>query len=315
MSERDLQRLLALWERTLGQGWLDVADWLRSLPENSLQAIESRLNAGDVGGLIKEVESAALRLAAEMEAAYTAGARAAANALDEQIADKLIRYDATGYRAVTQARRNQLELVQGLTAEARETVRTVIIDGTRSGVNPRAMARDIQDTISLTPHQAQHVVNYRRALERGDWSNALGRELRDARSDRTLARLARDGGSLSEQQIDRMVARYRDNYIAFRAETVARTEAARNVHAGINEGYQQAIDRGDVETLVKEWLPGPVTRNARSQHRASSLLEQRPKLHEPFVMPDGTRMMYPGDPSGSAEHTANCRCTYAVTIP
>lgn len=316
MSERDLKRLLALWERTLGEGWLDVSEWLRSLPQNSVTAIEQRLLQGDIGGLVQDVESAALKFAAETQAAYTQAGQSGAAFLDARpgLADKLIRFDASGSRAVQHARMNQLELVQGLTQETRETVRTVLVEGTRSGANPRAIARDIRDSITLTPNQARHVANYRRALEQGDFSNALGRELRDARSDRTLRRASRDGGQLTEAQIDAMVERYRKNYVAYRAETIARTESARNVHAGLAETQRQAIERGDLEAgqLVREWLPGPRTADARAQHQA--MAGQMRRVDEPFEAPDGTKLMFPGDPSAGPEHTANCRCTLAVTF-
>lgn len=316
MSERDLKRLIALWERTLGAGWLDISEWLRGLPQNQVSAIEARLVAGDLAGLVADVESAAGAFAAQTQAAYTQAGQKGAAFLDAKpgLADKLIRFDASGSRAVTHARANQLELVQGLTAETRETVRAVLVEGTRSGANPRQIARDIRDSITLTPNQARHVANYRRALEQGDYGDAMGRELRDARSDRTLRRLSRDGGQLTEAQIDAMVARYRKNYIAYRAETIARTESARNVHAGLAETQRQAIERGDLEAgqLVREWLPGPRTADARAQHQA--MAGQMRRVDEPFVAPDGTKLMFPGDPSAGPEHTANCRCTIAVTF-
>lgn len=316
MSERDLQRLLALWERTLGQGWLDVSEWLRGLDQNSIAAIEARLIRGDVAGLIAEAESAALRFAAETQEAYVAAGRRGAKWLDDQpaLANKLIRFDASGSRAVQHAQQNQIELVRGLTQETRETVRNVIVEGQRVGANPRVIARDIRDSITLTPHQSQHVANYRRALEQGDFGNALGRELRDARSDRTLRALQRDGGGLSEAQVDKLVDRYRTNYVTYRAETIARTESARNVHEGLEETFRQSVERGDIraDQLVREWIPGPATMHARDSHRSSALLDQRPKFGEPFVMGDGTRMMHPG--AGPIEHTANCRCTVGTTL-
>jgi hypothetical protein len=318
VSERDLQRLLDLWEKTLGTGWLDVADWLRSLPQNSVEAIEQRLLQGDIAGLIQETESAALRFAADTHSAYTAAGKAGAEWLDGEIKDKLIRYDASGSRVIEVARRNQLELVHGFQEEqnqiTRQIVRDAMINGTAN--NPRVVAQQFRDAIGLAPNQEQWVRNYRRALEQQDWSKALGYELSSGHADRTVRVLQRDGGALSSEQIDSMVERYRQNAITSRAENIARTEASKNVHQGIREAMQQAVDRGDIEPdqLVREWIPGPNTKDARHEHRATSLLEQRPRFDQPYRMPDGSRMMHPGDPAGGARNTASCQCTEATTL-
>ena len=318
MSERDLQRLLALWEKTLGTGWLEAAEWLRSLPANSIDAIEQRLMRGDIAGLIQESEAAALRFAAETHSAFTGAGQRGAKWLDDHpaLTDKLIRFDASGSRVVQVARRNQLELVQGFQDErwqvARQITRDAMVDGTAS--NPRAVARAFRDSIGLAPNQEQAVRNYRRALEQQDWSKALGYELSSGQADRTVRRLQRDGGGLSNAQLDSMVERYRQNQITWRAENIARTEASKNVHQGLDESFRQAVDRGDIraDQLVKEWIPGPRTKDARESHRTTALLDQRPKLGEPFVMGDGVRMQYPG--AGPVEHVAHCRCTFSTTI-
>ena len=207
MSERDMLRLLRLVERNLGKEWVEIGDWLRGLPANQLAEIEAKLVIGDYGGLVSEVESAARTFAAATQAEYERAGRASAKWLDKQpkLAERLVRFDVTNDRAVRAAQRNELELVRGLTQEMRETIMRVVTDGQRAGLNPRQVARDIRDSITLTPHQAQHVTNYRRALEQGDYGNALGRELRDARSDSRLRRLQRDGGQLTEKQIESIV--------------------------------------------------------------------------------------------------------------
>lgn len=318
MSEKDIARLLALVEKALGREWVDATEWLRDLDANSVDAIEARLLAGDYAGLVREVESAARTFAAATHASYERAGRAGAKWLDAQpeLAEKLVRFDAKNERAIYAARRNEIELVNGLANETRQNVRQILVDGQRQGLNPRVLARDIRDSIGLTPTQEQHVRNYRRSLEEGQYGDAMRRELHDARSDKKIRRLARDGGELTEAQIDTMTERYRRNYVAYRAEVVARTESARNVHDGLAESFRQAVERGDLEAseLVKEWIPGPRTKDARDSHRAKALLDQRPRVDEPFVLADGTRMMYPGDASAPVEHLANCRCTFATTL-
>jgi hypothetical protein len=318
MSEHDMRRLMELIERTLGREWLDLDDWIRD--QNSLDDIEARIRDGDWRGAVGKIEDAALKFAAEIHTSYVQSGQAAAAWLDKQpqTADRLVRFDQANERSVDRARRNQLELVRGFQDEraqvTRQVVRRAMVEGAQGGINPRQVARDFRASIGLTPYQEEIVANYRRELERGDWANALGRELTNGHNDRTVRRLQRDGGRLTERQVDAMVEGYRKNWIGYRAETIARTEALRNAHEGAAEATQQAIDGGviEAEDIMLEWHAGPRTLNAREQHRA---MDGKTTRHgEPFVLPDGTRMSHPGDPAGGAKHNANCRCAYSTTL-
>jgi hypothetical protein len=232
MSEKDMQALVALIEKALGAAWIDATEWLRGIPANSLALIEARLVAGDIAGAVAQVEKVALQIAAEMQAAYIQSGRRVALWMNEHPAmrDRLIRFDGSGSRVVDYSRRNRLDLVQGMREESQAVVRNVMVEGAKSGTNPRVLAREIRETIGLTENQAIYVQNYRRALEQGNWSKALGYELRDGRADRTMARLARDGGSLSPEQIERLTESYRKAQIAWRAENIARSEAGKVAH-------------------------------------------------------------------------------------
>lgn len=311
-----MARLLELVQRHLGKSWLDVAEWLRRVDANNLDAIEARLIAGDFRGVVAEVESAARRFASEAQSQFDRAGRAAAQWLDErpQLAGRTIWFDASDDRAVRAARNNELRLVREVSDDTRAIVRNVIVDGQRRGTNPREWARDIRDGIGLTEYQEQVVRNYRRSLETADWDGALGRQLTDGRADRSVSRLRRDGGSLTPKQIDDMVDRYRQNWIGYRAETIARTEGSRAAHEGIGEAFRQSVERGDLQAdmLEQEWHAGPRTANAREQHQV--LDGKRVKYGEAWIARDGTRLRYPGDPAAGAAHTANCRCTASTVI-
>ena len=196
--------------------------------------------------------------------------------------------------------------------EQRQVARQILADGQVRGLNPRSVARDLRDSIGLNAQQEQWVRSYRRALESGDFSNALGRQLSSGHSDRTIRRVSQADGQLTEQQIDRAVERYRRNQLTARAEAVARTESAKAVHQGLHESFTQAIERGDIESdqLLREWIAGPRTRYAREQHQEMD--GQQRKINEPFVAPDGTLLMFPG--SGPPRHSINCRCTVGTTL-
>jgi hypothetical protein len=318
MSEREMAKLLELVRRHLGSGWLDLADWLAD--QNDLGDIEARIRSGDYTNAVGKIEQAALKWAADTQASYVQSGQRAALWLDEQPAlkDKLVRFDSDSVHVIQRAQANRLEYVRGFADERNQItsqiVRRAMVEGAEGGVNPRRVAQDFRDSIGLTATQEQHVSNYRRELERGEWGAALGRELSDGRHDRAIRTAQRDGGRLTPAQIDSFTARYRDNYITYRAETVARTESQRNVHAGLDEAFTQAIQRGDVDaaTLVKTWHAGPYTANARPNHQRMN--DKTAKHGEAFVMPDGTQMMFPGDDAGGVANVANCRCTFSTTF-
>ena len=305
MDEEDLDRLLAAVEAELGREWVDTIEWLRG--QNEIDDVEARIASGDVAGAVQGVEDAATRYAAAAADAYLVSGQRAAAWLDGLVDDALVTFDATNQRAVLWAQRNRLQLGGGVTTEQREVIRGAIAEGIGAGRNPREVARDIRDSLGLTEYQRSHVASYRRALEAGDFANALGRELRDGRSDKLLRRLAREDGQLTAAQVDRMVARYAENYVAYRAETIARTEALRAVHQGADEAFQQAIDLGQIEAgqLEFEWLAGSAPRT-RDWH--ASMNGQKRPPGEAFVSGQGNRLMFPGDPSAPASETANCRC-------
>jgi hypothetical protein len=311
MSERDIRALLALIEQQLGTSWLDITDFLRDT--NTTDAIEQRLRMGDYAGVIREVEAAARQFAAETKNALVQAGRAQAAWMDTKVPDKLIRFDMDNPRFVRAAQRNELELVTGLTQETRESIHAVLIDGQARGENPRVMARSIRDSIGLTPRDEAALRSYRTALEQGDFSNALGRQLSSGHADRTLRRLQRDDGALTPAQVDDITERYRQNLLTTRAETIAQTESARNVHAGLAESVTQALERGDirVEQLSKEWIHGRASAHARRSHQA---LHRTQVPWNGMFDVGGVQMRYPHDPTAPASEVIRCGCTFATIL-
>lgn len=319
MSEHDMRRLQALLSRRFGLQWVDIMEWLRSEDaDNNIDAIEGRVRSGQWGNIIANLDDAALRIAAESHADYITAAQKQAEWLDNKIPGALVRFEPDEGPVVQRARANKLELVRGFREEANQVTRQIVqramVEGAQGGINPRQVARDFRDSLGLTAHQENIVANYRRSLERGDYSRALGYELSDGNADRTVRAAQRDGRALSPAQVDAMTEKYRRNMIAYRATTIARTEGLRNAEQGSADAIRQAIRRGqiDADELVVTWHAGPRTRDARDDHRKMD--GESVKFGEDFQLPDGTKMSGPGDPRGGAKHNANCRCTSSTTI-
>lgn len=316
MSERDVRQLLNLIAQRIGLSYEDVVEWLRGLDANALPTIEERILRGQ--GALVGIDQAAGRLAADIHAQYVRAGQAASDWLDLKLPDKLVRFDVDAPSIVARARANKLELVQGFELEQSQITRQIthraLVESAEHGINPRRVAQDFRDSLGLTPQQEQWVANYRRALERGEYMRATGYELSSGQADRTLRRMARDGGTLTPRQIDDYVERYRKNAVAYRAETIARTEALANAHAGLDDAMQQAVARGDLEKgqLENEWHARRAGPRARDQHQAMNGV--RVPFGTDFVLPDRTKMSGPGDPNGGAEHNANCGCARSTSF-
>lgn len=307
-----METLLTAVQSRLGRAWLDVVEWLRD--QNQLGDIEARLSAGDIDGAIQGVTDAAEKFAADLHAAFTTAATKEAAYLDAQLPDALVRFDQTNRRAVAWAQSNQAALVQGLSDEQRKVVSQVVADGVKLGTNPREVARDLRASIGLTPSQAQAVTSYRTALEHGDLSNALSRELGDGRYDSALRAAMRDGRAIPKERIDAMVDRYRQNFVAYRAENIARTDGLRAVHQGADEALRQAVERHDVERgdIEQTWNHSNRAKHPRKTHAAMN--GQKRKFGETFTSGSGVELRYPGDPDAPISETIDCSCAVSTRL-
>lgn len=154
-------------------------------------------------------------------------------------------------------REAQDDLIRQLEQDARDTIEQIVTSGAMEGLGAADIVADIRSFIGLTDTQAQAVLNYRGMLETLD-STALQRQLRNSTMD-DLVRAAIDSGSFLEADvIDQMVSDYTENYLDYRASTIAQTESVRAVNSGLHEAYSQAISRGALpdDAVKREWQLG-----------------------------------------------------------
>ncbi len=194
------------------------------------------------------------------------------------------------------------ELIEDLGAKAKATIHSVVMEGVRAGDDASSIARNIRDTISLTPNQAQAVANYRRDLEDLN-PNALARALRDTALDAQIQDAIDSGDFLPDSVMDRAVNSYLDNYLDYRADTIARTESLRAGNQGLLDGYQQAVERGVMpqEAVTRHWMAAI---DERTCPVCLSIVENNPNgvgLNEQFQSDAG--------PVGDPPIHVRCRCT------
>jgi len=298
-----LLRLAARAEPRFRRRFLEVVGLIRN--ERTIEQLIVLLQSGNLQQALVSAEIAALRLGSMWGDVYVGSASETAGFVGSSL-QTLVDFNRVNSRALSALELNQLRLVQGFTQQQVLATRTALAQGTALGLNPVQQARAFRDSIGLTPHQVEIVNNYRRKLENGDLS-PLQNQLRDRRFDSSVRRAASGGRPLTQTQIDTMVGRYRDRWIKFRAETIARTEALDAVHQGNQEMYRQAIENGTLraDEVYREWSDSDDNR-VRDTHM--SMDGQRRGLTEPFLSPSGAQLMRPLDPNAPAEERIKCRC-------
>ncbi len=240
---------------------------------------------------------------------YIRAAKDTASFLGREIAVIAV-FDQMNSRAVSAMRDNTLRLVRELTRGQAEAAQEAIIEGVVEGWNPRQTARAVRETIGLTAKQQRAVANFRKMLEDNNPAS-LTRKLRDRRFDATIRRALAGGEVLDQATIKKMVDRYRERFLKYRAEVVSRTEALRAVHQGNQEMYRQAFDLGELapDDLVQVWN---TALDARVRDTHKTMHRQRRPIGQPFVAGSGALLMYPTDPAAPASETVQCRCALAT---
>lgn len=302
-----IRALVTQMEPKFKARFLAVVDSIKD--QMSLKEIETLIQLGRWDEAIVTAEIAALRLSNVFGEVMTIAAGEAADFIESKL-HVIVNFDQVNYAALDAMTRNQLRLIREFVAEQQMATREALLDGIRRGINPRQMAVTLRDSIGLTQYQVQIINNYRRQLETLD-ASALARALRDKRFDRTVLNSIADQTPLTPVQIDRMVDRYREKWLKYRSEVIARTESLRAVHEGTDLMYQQAVDNGtlDGEDLVRTW---DNSGDARVRDPAHTLMQgQKRKLRESFTSGAGNHLKRPGDPDAPASETVQCRC--AVT--
>jgi hypothetical protein len=103
-----------------------------------------------------------------------------------------------------------------------------------------------------------------------------------------------------------MVDAYRNRYLKYRSNTIARTESLRAANLGSFESWRQVVQDAGIlrdNEVKRVWTTAGDDR-VRETHRMAS--GQKRGMTEPFIV-DGFGMMYP--PAGP-----NCRCTIRMQI-
>ena len=309
-----------------------LAQYDASIQAAFLEAIRNKANSINLTDLAAAIEAReidrALRIAgvtradlfpfdSAISSAYVAGGQTIAAAAPAFAVS--FGFDGRATRAEAWARDHVGGLVTNIVDDQVQMLRETIGTQIAGGVNPRTAALDIAGRsvgnarqggyIGLSAPQGRYLANARAELETLD-ANYFTRTLRDRRFDGIVRKAIDAGKPLAQADIDRIAARYSDRMLKHRADVIARTESITALRAGRREGMEQAIEAGAIraETVTRVW-DATLDSRTRPDHAAMHGT-QIAGMTAPFTLPDGSRMMHPGDTSlgAAADQTILCRC-------
>lgn len=300
----------------------------RAVQQAFEQAIKERRESINLRALAQAIESRDLGRAVEIAGitradmfpfdqatrqAYYDGGRTVTEAAPAFAAR--VALDGNAPRAVAWAQEHVGGLITEIVNDQREAIRQIIATQVDVGRGPRQAAIAVRGQIGLTSQQAGFVANAQRQLADLD-SGYFTRELRDRRFDSLVRKAIASGKPLSQVDIDRITGRYSERLLKHRAEVIARTESITALRAGRDEGLRQSIEAGAInpETVTRKWDATMDSRTRKDHQRADGL--EVKGMEAPFVLEDGSRLMYPGDTSlgASAAQTINCRCIQQYVV-
>lgn len=316
-TKERIDALIAQQERRIGAIFRAA---VRNVTEQlDLTELERLLAAGQLEDALRLTQEIASSLGLAAQTSFIGAGVSTASWLSSAGVVSIL-FDQVNERAVSAMRANTLRLVREFTDEQRRATRAALVDGITRGINPKEQARAFRGSLGLTEAQVEIVNNYRRKLERvgqggvprGEQAEALKNALRDGRSDRSVKRAIKRLTPLSAAQIDSMVERYRGRFIKYRSEVIARTEALRSVHEGVEEAFAQGAEQGawELTDLERTWDASGDAR-VRPSHRF--LDGQKRSFGEVWTTSNGS-LRYPGDPNAPASETAQCRCVLLTRV-
>lgn len=198
--------------------------------------------------------------------AYAAKDLPGSGKVDGEIA---VAFDHLSPRVVDAIRQLESVAIDRLKDDVRDVVRAHIENGLRDGRAPKAVARELRSMIGLGTKQEEYVRNLRTELETGNYADAAERQLIDRRFN--LAKLDALSPADRAARIDRIVDAYSKSFVAFNAETNAKTLTFDGYRLGQQLAWQDASDNGVIPPgfeATKTWVHLDGQANPRPHHEA-----------------------------------------------
>lgn len=334
-TREKLEALALKKEPELVRAYLKAIDQVQSLAQMTL--IKAAIDEGrgdDILGILQMTPDMFAPLDDAMRRAFIAGgvyqlASLPKKTLDPSGARLVIAFKGNHPRATEFILTQSSRLVTDILEEQKEMIRETIRDNVGRKSSPQ-IALDIVGRvgkggkrtgglIGLNRPQSRTFQRYKIGLRSGDpevLEAYLQSKSRDKRLDGAVERALKAGKGLSQSEVDRRMVGVRNKMLRRRGETIARTETRAALGAGRREAVAQMIDRGVISSdqVTRSW---DATGDGRTRPMHQQMESGEPvPWGVPFIAPDGSRLMGPGDSGlgASAEMVINCRCYEQIKI-
>lgn len=328
MKKSLLDKLLDFFIPDIAEGFRAS---IRNIVDNViLGRVEESIKLGDPVGALRAMgmDQAAFRpLEKALETAFETGGVTVASTVPRPLSGAAVfRFDVRNSRAEKWLREQSSTLVTRITEDTQTAIRNVVIEGMRDGRNPRNIALDLVGRINpttkrreggligLTVPQERWSSNATRDLKEFN-ERYFSREMRDKRFDRTVRAAFDKKQPLSSETINKLIGRYRDNMLELRGTNIARTEGIQSLNRSEYEAIKQAVESGTVKAsqVARIW-DSAGDKRVRDSHKEMD--GQSVGIDEPFITPDGEKLMHPGDSSlgASGGEVINCRCRVRLSV-
>lgn len=294
---------------TLRKGYLN---WIKkATTKGVLEGVAASMQVSNIERVLRIADTFATEYANLLGNSFVVIANKEADVVTDRLAAMAKageNLDLTDQRLMQLLNRNKTNLTINLTRQQRDAIRTALITGLQRGETSDQIAKRFRNSLGLSITQQRALDGYQRSLEQTSRS-ALSYALRNPKFDSAVERAIDENDVLTARQIERMVGAYAMNLRTARAETIAATESLKLVNQARNLAVRQVAERSGLTPSRgrKRWL-ATSSADPRSDHAA--MVGEEVAMDEPFRLPGGVRMMYPGDTSmgAGARHVINCKC-------
>ncbi len=304
----------------------------------NMQALQAALEAGNLNravALLTMPQGVLFPLDQAIVGAYAAGGALVSDSARR--AGVVFGFDGRHPQAEAWARNHVGGLITGIARDQRATVtaavRDVLTRQLAAGVGARTAALDLIGRVDrrtgfraggilgLDAPRAERlrIVGDAMRTAEGVQSLVVGGKVKYKVNPATQARILRAynaGRAVSEPDRILSLKQYGNQLLQQRGETIARDQTITALRQGRRDGFEQAAEQGkiDRDAITRTW-DATMDARTREDHQAMNG-ETIVGLDDAWVLPDGSRMMTPGDSSMGApiEQTIVCRCYERISV-
>ena len=236
------------------------------------------------------------------------------------------RFDMRNSRAEKWTREQAGNYITRIDESTKTVVRNKIFEGIKDGDNPRKISLElvgkydrvakkrIGGVIGLNEPQEKAVAAMRKDLQNLD-RNYFTRKQRDKKFDSVVEKMFKDG-KVSGERVEQLTTRYKDKLLKLRGDTIARDATMEALNRAEWEATKQADDLGAINKQNTKRIWDSAGEDGRTRPDHLTMDGQEVGLEEPFLAPDGDKLLHPQDRTmgAKAKHTVNCRCRVRLKV-